>query len=226
MRPIERLMDAMFGTIKAVSDRLEARMAALELRAPVPGPVGPAGPEGPAGQSADPAELAFLKAEIAALRTQIADTKAQPLAAPEPIDIDAIVARVAAAVERPKDGRDGKSVSVDDVAPLIAAEVAKAVAAVPVAKDGVGMSGGLIDRDGNLVVTLTDGTVKNLGPVVGKDGAPGVKGDRGDRGDEGPVGPAGKNGTTVRVGSGEPDGGGASGDVYIDIETGRIYQCA
>jgi hypothetical protein len=43
-------------------------------------------------------------------------------------------------------------------------------------KDGVGLAGALIDRDGQLVVTLTDGTTRELGPVVGKDGAPGEKG--------------------------------------------------
>lgn len=36
--------------------------------------------------------------------------------------------------------------------------------------DGIGLSGALIDRAGELVVTLSNGTQKNLGPVVGKDG--------------------------------------------------------
>ncbi len=61
--------------------------------------------------------------------------------------------------------------TVDDVAPLIGAEVQKAVAAIPVAKDGkdgVGLAGALIDRDGSLVLTLSDGAVKSLGPVVGR----------------------------------------------------------
>jgi hypothetical protein len=40
-------------------------------------------------------------------------------------------------------------------------------------KDGVGLAGALIDRDGSLVVTLTNGEVKSLGSVVGKDGADG-----------------------------------------------------
>lgn len=41
-------------------------------------------------------------------------------------------------------------------------------------KDGVGVAGALIDRAGELVVTLSDGTHKNLGPVIGKDGADGL----------------------------------------------------
>jgi hypothetical protein len=36
--------------------------------------------------------------------------------------------------------------------------------------DGVGLAGAMIDRDGCLMATLTNGEVKNLGPVVGKDG--------------------------------------------------------
>lgn len=42
--------------------------------------------------------------------------------------------------------------------------------------DGIGLAGALIDRDGNLVVTLTNGEAKNLGVVVGKDGTPGEDG--------------------------------------------------
>lgn len=43
-------------------------------------------------------------------------------------------------------------------------------------KDGIGMAGALIDRDGSLTVTMTNGEVKSLGPVVGRDGQPGKDG--------------------------------------------------
>lgn len=42
--------------------------------------------------------------------------------------------------------------------------------------DGIGLAGALIDRDGQLVVTLTNGEAKQLGPVVGKDGERGKDG--------------------------------------------------
>jgi hypothetical protein len=71
-----------------------------------------------------------------------------------------------AALPRPK---DGLSVTVEDVVPVIASEVQKAVAALPAAKDGVGVAGAVIDRDGRLVLTLSDGATKELGAVVGKD---------------------------------------------------------
>lgn len=40
--------------------------------------------------------------------------------------------------------------------------------------DGVGSAGAMIDRDGALQMTFSNGEVKNLGPVVGKDGADGL----------------------------------------------------
>lgn len=43
-------------------------------------------------------------------------------------------------------------------------------------QDGAGIADLLIDRDGHLVATMTDGRMKNLGPVVGKDGKPGENG--------------------------------------------------
>lgn len=43
-------------------------------------------------------------------------------------------------------------------------------------RDGVGLGGALIDRTGNLVVTLTDGTTRELGIVIGKDGEAGRDG--------------------------------------------------
>ncbi len=46
-------------------------------------------------------------------------------------------------------------------------------------KDGIGLSDAMIDRAGELVITMTDGRMKNLGLIVGtngKDGAPGADG--------------------------------------------------
>lgn len=70
--------------------------------------------------------------------------------------------------------KDGKSVSVEDIAPLIASEVEKAVAKIPAAKDGIGIAGAMIDREGSLLITTSNGEVKNLGRVEGKDGNDGL----------------------------------------------------
>lgn len=47
--------------------------------------------------------------------------------------------------------------------------IEETVASIPKPKDGVGASSATIDREGNLILVLTDGKTINLGPVVGKD---------------------------------------------------------
>jgi hypothetical protein len=77
-------------------------------------------------------------------------------------------------------GRDGASVTLEDVQPLIESAVARAVAALPLVPgpagekgadgpSGVGLMDALINRDGELVVTFTDGRTKTVGRVEGKD---------------------------------------------------------
>lgn len=82
-------------------------------------------------------------------------------------------------------------------------------------RDGVGVAGAIIDRSGVLVLTLTDGTTRDLGMVVGKDGADGAQGPQGERGEPGPqgepgergeVGPAGEKGMDGRDGADGKDG--------------------
>lgn len=52
-------------------------------------------------------------------------------------------------------------------------------------RDGVGVAGAVIDRSGNLVLTLTDGSTRDLGVVIGKDGQPGKDGKDGAPGRDG-----------------------------------------
>lgn len=65
--------------------------------------------------------------------------------------------------------QDGKSVTVDDVAPLIEQAVAKSVAALPTPADGVGLAGAVQDHQGHLVLTLTSGATVDVGMIAGKD---------------------------------------------------------
>ena len=61
------------------------------------------------------------------------------------------------------------------VAPLLKRIEQLEARPVPIdGKDGVGVAGALIDRSGVLVLTLSDGTTRDLGPVVGKDGSDGL----------------------------------------------------
>ena len=82
-----------------------------------------------------------------------------------------VAASIKAAVDALPAPKDGTSVTIDEVQPLVAQAVEAAVKAIPApkdGKDGLGLAGAMIDRDGALQVTMTDGTVKDLGPVVGK----------------------------------------------------------
>lgn len=58
-------------------------------------------------------------------------------------------------------------------------------------RDGVGLAGAVIDREGGLMLTLTDGQVCNLGLVVGRDGAAGRDGQ------DGAAGAAGRDGFSL-----------------------------
>jgi hypothetical protein len=75
----------------------------------------------------------------------------------------------------------------DEVATLVDLHVAEAVSKIePIqgekgdpgadGKDGIGLAGAIIDRNGELVVTLTNGEAKSLGPIVGRDGVDGKDG--------------------------------------------------
>lgn len=83
------------------------------------------------------------------------------------------------------DGKDGQSITVDDLTPAIESAVARQITALPKPKDGIGLAGAVIGRDGQLIVTATDGTPFPLGLVVGRDGTNGQDGERGKDGRDG-----------------------------------------
>lgn len=86
------------------------------------------------------------------------------------------IAAAMAELPKPEKGEPGQDVDPAEVARLVADEVAKAVAALPPAergKDGVGLADALVDHEGRLVVTFSNGETKTLARVVGKDGDPG-----------------------------------------------------
>lgn len=118
-------------------------------------------------------------------------------------EVKALVDEAVAAIPTPKDGADCDMAEVER---MVAEQVTAAVSALPSAengqkgdagepgpqgekgetgpagkdgsdgRDGIGLADALIDRDGALVLTMTDGTMRNLGVVVGKDGLPGADG--------------------------------------------------
>lgn len=111
----------------------------------------------------------------AVIQRAVADEVAKLPAPRDGQDVDRaqLATDIASAVERAVAGlpapRDGASVTVADLAPVIDEAVRRAVVDLPAPKDGVGLAGALIDRHGALIVTLTDGSTRDLGAVVGKD---------------------------------------------------------
>lgn len=101
--------------------------------------------------------------------------------------MDAVMVRLDA-IPAPKDGApgiDGANADCEAITSRVMDAVMAKVAQIPTPKDGepgkdgedgVGIAGALIDREGELIVTLTDGQHKKLGAVVGKDGLPGENG--------------------------------------------------
>lgn len=161
------------------------------------GAVGPIGPVGPAGKDAQAVDVEALGSELyRRLSSDIARI---------PVPKDGVDG---------KPGVDGKSVTIDDVAPLIVREIEQRVAAIPAAKDGTGFTSAVINRDGHLLLTLSNGTTQDIGPVVGKDGAPGING-------KDAVGTPGKDGTNGLDGLGFDDF-----DLVLDDERGWMLRLA
>lgn len=93
----------------------------------------------------------------------------------DPEMVKAIVSEAVAALPQPDKGDPGE-VDMAEVAGLVETAVKSAVEALPVpkdgepGKDGPGFADALIDDEGALVLTRTDGTTKTLPRVKGQDG--------------------------------------------------------
>lgn len=92
-------------------------------------------------------EVAPLKAENAELKERIAALEARP--APEKGEPG----------EKGADGKDGRDGADGQNG-----------------KDGAGVVDGFVSRDGHLIATLSDGTTRDFGEIIGKDGSPGKDG--------------------------------------------------
>lgn len=175
---------AMAAIVRDAQAPLLERIKALEeciAAQPAQGPAGERGPQGEAGQAGE------RGADGAPGEKGAQGERGEPGKDAEPIDMAEVIAQVlagdelktivslevAAAIatvkaEPGKDGRDGRD--GEDGARGEKGEPGAA------GKDGAGVAELLIDRQGCLVATMTDGRMKELGVVVGKDGAPGRDG--------------------------------------------------
>lgn len=253
-------------------DYIATKAAALVPVAPaVTGPAGKdgeAGRDGRDGKDIDPAIVAELKSELAALRHELLTKSAQPngvelLALVQDLVKSAVTAIPPRAGADGKDGapglpgqdgargadgkdgapglngfdgkdgadgKDGRSLTAEDVAPLIAAEVTKAFATVPKPADGIGMVDAIVDRAGHLVMTFTDGRTKDIGQVVGANADPAETAlmvqqavDAIERPKDGRDGVDGKDGANGRDGTDGKDG--ADGFGFDDVELAIGEKC-
>lgn len=143
---------AMAGIVREATAPLLARIEQLEARTPQKGD---RGEKGENGKDAEPVDVADL------IRDLIASDDLLSL-------VELRVKEEVARIPAPKDGKDG--------APGLKGDKGDTGEKGADGKDGAGIGDLLIDRDGNLVATMTDGRTKSLGVVIGKDGAPGRDG--------------------------------------------------
>lgn len=159
----EQMVDVVRSYVDAATAPLLLRIAELEGRTVEPGPAGKD------GRDAEPVTDVQIAEAVEAYIAR------NPLPKPE----------------NGKDGADGQGVEPEEVERMVGEAVERAVAALPVAKDGrdgvdgVSVAGALIDREGVLVLTLSNGETRSLGAVVGRDGADGKDGAPGERGERG-----------------------------------------
>jgi hypothetical protein len=148
-----------------IAAMVDDAVKAIELPAPIP------------GKDADPIDMDVVKELIGAAVSAIEIPVPR-----EPVDVDMdgvyrrvdeVLAVVKADVASIRIPEDGKSVTLDEVKPLIDDAVSKAVAALPPArdgKDGADVMDAVIDRLGHLILTFSNGKTKDVGQVVGDDG--------------------------------------------------------
>jgi len=134
------------------------------------------------GKDADPVDMDAVKTILIEAVAALPPAKDGKDA--DPVDMDGVYRRVdevlatgldeyKKSVDNIRIPEDGKSVTIDDVRPLIDDAVSKAVAALPPArdgKDGADVMDAVIDRIGHLVLTFSNGKTKDVGQVVGDDG--------------------------------------------------------
>lgn len=133
-----------------IAEQVKAAVGAI----PVP-QNGENGKDGADGKDADPVSVAEVAAEL------LATDGLKAL-------VDLHVAEAVAALPKPENGKDGD--------PGLPGEPGEPGAKGDPGADGVGLAGAVIDREGALTLTLTNGETKSLGVIVGKDGENGTHG--------------------------------------------------
>jgi integrin beta 3 len=198
------IRDFALAAVASAVAPLLARIADLESRAAIPGPVGPAGEPGQPGRDADPGIIARMVADaVAAIpapqngkdgREGVDGKDGAPGAAGQNgIDgKDGAPGLDGTNGVDGKDGRDGKDATVDTE--VLLAMVVEAVAAIPRPENGKDGAPGERGADGAPGQKGEPGE-RGADGIHGKDGTPGRDGLAGLPGRDGKDGAPGQNGT-------------------------------
>jgi hypothetical protein len=136
-------------------------------------------PEPPATYELEVERVREIAEDVVKSATDFASTIAEQVAEAIP-DISEMVSNAVAEIPRPV---DGKSVTIEDVRPLLqemvdAIEIPQPV--IPQAgkdgRDGLDVKDMFRAEGGRLIAVMSDGTTRDLGVFVGKDGEPGKDG--------------------------------------------------
>lgn len=164
MLDIDDIADVIASAVREASEPLLARIDALEKR------------ELLLPEKGDPGEPGVVDMDAVQILVERDVERLLPLA------VERAIAALPAP-EKGEPGEPGRNADPAELAALVETAVKSAVDALPApkdgeaGKDGLGLANALIDRDGALVLTMTDGTAKSLGRVIGKDGDPGKDGE-------------------------------------------------
>ncbi|MBN8292823.1 hypothetical protein JI664_12685 [Rhodobacter sp. NTK016B] len=193
--------------VKGATAPLIARIDALE-KALAERPEPAAGRDGRDGADADPEAVAAIvhdriKGTLDTMQEAMNLIPEMPELPDIPSMIEDAVAKAVEALPQPESGKDGISVTVEEVLPSLEKRVDQYLASIPAPKDGVdGKDGapgergepgrdGLDVKDlfraegGRLVAVMSDGRTKDLGVFVGADGRDGADGKNGSDGRDG-----------------------------------------
>lgn len=159
MLDVEKFVGELHEYFERAFAPFQFKLKTLEDRKPEKGEKGEKGDHGEPGnpgKDADPIELRAVVLELAAcheIKTVI-----------DLLVVEAVSARMAT-VKDGKDGADG-----------LRGDKGEQGVKGDIGKDGRGTAGAMIDREGTLILTMTDGTTEKLGHIVGKDGTNGEHG--------------------------------------------------
>lgn len=153
----EMILDAIEADPSLIADAVAKH---IEANPPARGEPGKDGSDGLNGKDAEPVTVDLIAEVLGATPALVDEAVAKHLEANPPAPgLDG------------KDGRDGQD-GVDGQKGIDGLDGKDGLNG----KDGADVAGAMIDREGSLILTLSDGSIKSLGSVVGRDGTDGAPG--------------------------------------------------